>query len=109
MGFSFIGLYHEFYKPTQSEDPSQAETGIECFLYFCVCLVFVWGGLTLFHVTCCSVFGRWYFIKDENVRLRKSFVAAIGPSCGSICLGSFDHEDPSIMKSTSCPEAFMAV
>jgi uncharacterized membrane-anchored protein YitT (DUF2179 family) len=92
MGFSFIGLYHEFYKPTQSEEPGQAETGIGYFLYFCVCLVFIWGGLTasnLCHVTYCGVFGRWYFNKDENVRLRKSFMVAIGPSFGSICLGSF--------------------
>lgn len=92
MGFSFYGLHAEFYAPNASEKPGTTEQGFGYFLYFCVVLVFIWGGLTasnLCHVTYCGVFGRWYMNQDDGKRLRKSFMVAIGPSFGSICFGSF--------------------
>ncbi|KAJ6239715.1 protein pns1 [Anaeramoeba flamelloides] len=61
--------------------------------YFWVVLMYYWVSTTItnvVHVTCCGVFGNYYFLKGEMPEdpTMKSFKRATTKSFGSICFGS---------------------
>mmetsp|Transcript_64176 Transcript_64176/g.173308 ORF Transcript_64176/g.173308 Transcript_64176/m.173308 type:complete len:509 (-) Transcript_64176:382-1908(-) len=85
---SFVATHMEF-----EEELSDQNANVAYVLYGLCCFVCIWGHQVIdnvCHVAYCGVFGRWYFRGDtQEAVVCPSLKVALGPSLGSICLGSF--------------------
>merc|ERR1712154_761066 len=76
---------------TPYADQAQVDERVFNVVYFLYFIVYFWGGYTAFntcHTAFCGVFGRWYFNAITSNAVRESLMVAIGPSFGSIAMGS---------------------